>query len=122
MVRRAAGGAASFPSGSTYTTSTTEQSRGAPPSCTLRRAHSPAVAAAGADHVLVVTGEANVGDVSRVAKVALVFGLEESAAGEGAGPPRGRGYQLTYKLVGAGEVKELEEAEVVSGHQVEASV
>lgn len=36
---------------------------------------SPAVAAAGADHVLIITGKANVGDVSRVTKVTLVFGL-----------------------------------------------
>lgn len=39
------------------------------------KASSPAVAAAGADHILIITGEANVGDVSRVTKVTLVFGL-----------------------------------------------
>lgn len=39
------------------------------------KASLPAVAAAGADHVLIITGEANVGDMSRVTKVTLVFGL-----------------------------------------------
>lgn len=38
-------------------------------------ASSPAVAATGADHVLIITGEANIGDVSRMTKVTLVFGL-----------------------------------------------
>ena len=30
--------------------------------------------------------------------------------------------KFTYKLVSAGEIKELDEAEVVSGHQVEAGM
>lgn len=37
---------------------------------------SPAVVSSCADHVFVVVGEADVGHVSRVAEVALVFGLE----------------------------------------------
>lgn len=36
---------------------------------------SPAVATTGADHKLVIAGESNIGHVSRVTKVPLVFGL-----------------------------------------------
>lgn len=36
----------------------------------------PAVISSGADDVLVIVGEANVGHVRRVAEVALVFGLQ----------------------------------------------
>ena len=42
-----------------------------------RDANSPAITASDTDDVLVVGRETNVGDVSRVTEVALVFGLRE---------------------------------------------
>lgn len=42
---------------------------------------SPAVAAASADHIFIIAGEADVGHVSRVAKVTLVLRLEIKTEG-----------------------------------------
>lgn len=69
--------------------------------------------------------------MGRVTEVTLVFGLQRS---EGGGVclissnllRRLKNIyhhnEVTHKLLGAGEVKQLDEAEVVSGHQVEAGV
>lgn len=59
-----------------------------------------AVVSSCADHVFVVVGEADVGHMSRVAEVALVFG----------------------KLLSAGEVEEFDQSEVVARGDVEAGM